>query len=107
MAIVKITPAKMGLMNTGYAAPAPVAVGASGMEVDYSGKDYRILLTAGVADAVIEAGNGIQGVADLTLPAGQSVVLESGAFKHVSGAHKGSVFISGAATTTITAVELP
>lgn len=53
MAIVKITPARMELMNKGYAAPAAVAVGADGMEVDYSGKDFRILLTVGVAAAVI------------------------------------------------------
>ncbi|MEG0340383.1 MAG: hypothetical protein RR573_10740, partial [Oscillospiraceae bacterium] len=91
----------------GFAAPTATVVGADGMEIDYTGKDDKIMLTIGVADAIITMGNGIQGVADLTVPAGQSVVLESGAFKNVTGAHKGTVYIRGGATTTVTAIELP
>lgn len=107
MAVTKITPTKMVLMNTEYATPAATLVGADGMEIDFTGVDMRTLImvdsTAGVT---IKAGNGIQGVADLEVAAGKSVVLESGAFKFVSGVHKGKVFITGA-TAKVSAIELP
>ena len=76
------------------------------MEVDYSGKDHRILLMVDTAAATVKAGNGIQGVTDLSVGIGKSVVLDSGAFKNVSGDHKGAVYITGA-TAKVLAIELP
>ena len=114
MAIVTITPDKLEL-NTGKALTAGKAIDASdGLYVDFTGKDHNILLllTGSAADTVtIKAGDGIQGVADeevsVTSSGTTAVNLESGRFKLTSGEHKGYVHLTGAATTTVQAVELP
>ena len=54
------------------------------------------------ANVTVKAGNGIQGVADLTHSVAASsyatVSLDSGAYKNVSGDDKGKVIIEGSAT---------
>ena len=106
MAVTKITPTKIRDFNVGTKMPTSVLVGADGAELNFTGKDHRILIMADTADAVITKGNGIQGVVDTTLKAGEAIVLESGAYKQVTGDHKGSVYITGA-TAKIMAIELP
>lgn len=114
MAIVTITPDKLEL-NTGKALTAGKALDAGdGAYIDFTGKDHNILilLTGSAADTVtIKAGDGIQGVADeevsVTNGGTTAVSIESGRFKITSGAHKGFVHLTGAATTSVQAVELP
>ena len=106
MTTTKLTPTKLKF-NTGVKTPEGTLVGDSGMDLNFSGKDNRILISVTVAAATITTGNGIQGGGPaLTVQAGQSVVLDSGFFKHVSGEHKGCVYITGA-TAKVSAVELP
>lgn len=106
MAVTKLSPTKM-IFDEGVAMPAATTVGADGMDLDFTGKDSRILIEVGGATATITAGNGLQGGGEaLEVAAGSAVVLNSGYYKHVSGEHKGCVFITGA-TATIKAVELP
>ena len=106
MAVTKLSPTKLKF-DEGVTLPAATTVGADGMDLDFSGKDYRILIEVGGAAATITAGNGLQGGGEpLTVAAGSAVVLNSGYYKYVSGAHKGCVHITGA-TATIKAVELP
>jgi hypothetical protein len=106
MAVTSLVPTRMGDFNTVVTTPTSAAVGADGMEIDYSGKDFKILLSVDTATATVKAGNGIQGVADLEVASGKSVVLDSGMFKNVSGTHKGKVYITGA-TAKVAAIELP
>lgn len=106
MATTKLSPTKLKF-NTGAKVPEGTLVGESGMDLKFSGKDNRILITVTVAAATITSGNGIQGGGpSITVQAGQSIVLESGFFKHVSGEHKGCVYITGS-TAKVSAVELP
>ncbi len=106
MAVTKITPTKIEEYNKGTTTPTSTLVGANGADLLFTGKDHRILIMVDTADITVKAGNGIQGVTDLTVKSGESVVLESGFFKNVSGEHKGTVHITGA-TAKITAIELP
>ena len=75
-----------------------------------AGKDYKTLLLivndgSGTASLTIHHGNGLQGVADLTvsLSAGQFTIitLDSGRFKNVSGDDKGKVLLSGTAKVAV------
>lgn len=106
MAVTKIKPTKMEEYNKGVALPTAVLVGTDGAEILFTGKDHRILIMVDTADITIKSGNGIQGVTDITVESGQAVVLESGFFKHVSGEHKGNVYVTGA-TAKVSAIELP
>ena len=86
----------------------------AGSSVDFGGEDEKTVIlfnnTGSAGTATIEAGDGIQGVSDLTVnvPAGFSaIVLESGACKKLTGANKGAAVIKVSATTIgIAAVEL-
>lgn len=78
------------------------------------GKDHKTMILlvndgSSAASATIKAGNGIQGVADLTvsLAAGKYTVVspEAGRFKLVSGTDKGKVLITG--TAKVAVFELP
>lgn len=114
MAIVKLTPDKMEQDVALVLKTATALDGTDGIYIEYTGKDDNIvlLLQGTASDTVtVEMGNGLQGVADLTvaLTANKPCVLtlESGKYKLVSGEHKGYVHLKGAATTTVQAFELP
>ena len=106
MSVTNLKITRVGDFNRPVATPAGTLVGSEGMDVDFSGKDCDILLTVTEAEATVKAGNGMAGVMDLKVPAGNCVVLDSGCFKNVSGPHKGCVFIEGA-SARVAAVELP
>ena len=61
--------------------------------------------------AVVKAGNGYGGVADLEVPVAASsfviLALDSARFKNVSGENKGKVHITGPATIKVAAFKLP
>ena len=69
--------------------------------IDFDESDEKIVLVihkTGTAETTltVKAGNGIQGVCDLTLnvPAGVSLLkLESGRFKNVTGENKGKIVV--------------
>lgn len=78
------------------------------------GKDNKTLVLlvndgSSASTTVIKAGNGIQGVADLSvaLEAGKYTILclDSGRFKNVSGADKGKVILTG--TAKVAVFQLP
>lgn len=114
MSVVKISPDKLEL-NTGKNLTAAQAIDASdGLYIDFAGKDHNILLliSGSASDTVtIKAGDGIQGVADETVTVDGShtvaVSVESGRFKICSGEYKGYIHLTGKATTSVQAVELP
>lgn len=76
-----------------------------GAEIVWSERDdkYLVLIqnanASGAKNVTIKAGNGIQGVNDITASIAASsytfVALDSGRFKNVSGADKGKVIITG------------
>lgn len=105
MAVTKVTPTKLAF-NTAGTTPTSVLVGSDGMEVKFSGVDSKILIMVDTASATITSGNGIQAGAAITVDSGKSIVVESGAYKNVSGDHKGAVYITGA-TAKVLAIELP
>lgn len=93
-----------------------------GLLVTATADDQKILiclknaLTNATHTAVIVKGNGIQGVADLEVTLGFSatkvIVVESGAYKLVSGTNKGKILIKDKNTTntnviSVAAVVLP
>lgn len=81
---------------------------------EWNGNDDRLILVvenSGTTDGsiTIKAGDGIQGVNDLTLTvkAGTNLVkLDSGRFKNVTGTNKGKILVSGATTIKVAVVEL-
>ena len=93
------------------------AVTADGAEFEMSERDdkYLILIQNGATSAgtvTVKAGNGLQGVADLTETVAGSgyacVALESGHFKNVAGDDKGKVILTGSSTSIKLAVfKLP
>lgn len=79
---------------------------ADGAEIDYSARDDKMLVllqnvTDSAVTVTVKAGNGIQGVCDLSFElAGSAAVtlaLESGRFKNVSGENKGKVILAASA----------
>lgn len=76
-----------------------------GAEIVWSERDdkYLVLIqnanASGAKNVTIKAGNGIQGVNDITASIAASsytfVTLESGCFKNVTGSDKGKVVITG------------
>lgn len=105
MAVTKLTPTKLAF-NLPGTMPTSTVVGSDGMEVVFNGNDGKILIAVDTAEATIKAGNGLQGVADLTVGTGKCVTVESGKYVNVSGTHKGTVYITGA-TAKVLAVQLP
>lgn len=110
MAVTNLVLTKISGMNTPVTSATAVTIttGADGGLLDFTGVDNKVLISVGTANATIKAGDGIQGVNDLAVDAGNSVVIESGRFKKMYGTNKGKVLILGTgSTTTITATELP
>ncbi len=67
-------------------------------------KMILVISAEGATDLTVKAGNGIQGVTDLTLtvPKGVSLVkLESGRFKNVSGENKGKIVVVSTGTPSV------
>lgn len=111
MAAVTRTVIKMDEAPKGFTFATGVV---AGTELDFMGRDDKTVVlfnnTGSKGSAVITMGNGIQGVADITVevPAGFSAcALNSGSFKHLSGDHKGMVVIKPSATSiTVALVEI-
>lgn len=81
--------------------------------IAWGGNDDRMILVinneGNATTMVVKAGNGIQGVNDLTLnvAAGINLVkLESGRFKNVTGTNKGKIVIKPTAAVSVAVVEL-
>ena len=121
MAATTITKAVI-TRNAATAFPSYGTVAANeGTLVTFDKDDQKILLmlknniTNATHTAVIKAGNGLQGVADLEIPIAQSsvvgVVVESGKFKNVSGTNKGKVLVQDKSTAgtaiEVAAIDLP
>jgi len=116
MAKVAITNTKLDLNS--FADANFVAGSTDGITFDFKPDTEKLLLvfqnTAAAAGTVIvKAGNGIQGVADTdahSIPASgiSFAIVESGAFKNVSGDDKGKVVVvPSAATIKACAIQLP
>lgn len=75
--------------------------------IEWSENDDKMILVVNATAATtltVKAGNGIQGVCDLTLdvPVGVSLVkLESGRFKFVTGENKGKIVVVSAGTPKV------
>ena len=100
--------------NTPAAYTAPAALNASDGALITAAADEKMLIileATAAGSAVIKAGNGLQGVKDLTVTfsaAGtQCVNLESGAFVNVSGENRGKIQITGPANIKAACVVLP
>lgn len=100
-------------MRNNIATPTLTALTANtDKAIDWSENDQKMILVISASSATtltVKAGNGIQGVADLTLtvPEGVSLVkLESGRFKNVSGTNKGKVVVKSAGTPKVGVVAL-
>lgn len=103
--------------KTQYLVPVkvtPSAAVAANDTIEFDGMDERTLLlfnVTGAGNVVIEAGDNIQGVADLTLTFGETgmfaITLEAMGYKKTKGANKGKVVIkSKTATATLSVVEI-
>lgn len=102
MAVTAITLEKLKINTVDVDALATTAasVAADGFSIDANVADHKLLLIfdntgASPYTITIKAGNGIQGVEDLTasIVAGKkaAVSIETGAFKNVSGTNKGKI----------------
>lgn len=112
MAATVITNLTLSAVNTAGAFPATAAVAANeGALVTFNKEDQKQLIilenshvSTTAVTAVIKAGDGIQGIADLeiTLAAAtkKCLVVESGRFKNMSGTNKGKVLILDNDTTS-------
>ena len=109
MAIAVTTSAELKL-NQAVAMATFVSPAANeGVYVDASGADHNLRIhiknlgATTTQTAVIKAGNGLQGVADLEVQLAPSVekvlIVESGKYKHVTGTHKGKILIIDKVTT--------
>lgn len=82
--------------------------------LEWSESDSKMILVANnsgdsAVSLTVKAGNGIQGVADLTLslPKGVSLIkLDSGRYKFVSGDNKGKIVVVSAGTPSVGVVAL-
>ena len=97
-------------MRNNIATPAMETLTAdTDKSIVWSENDAKMVLvvnnaTTDEATLTVKAGNGIQGVCDITLevPVGISLVkLESGRFKNVSGANKGKIVIVSPEALTV------
>ena len=117
MAATEITVTKIE-KEKAIAIPATTAVDATdGAAVEWDCADGKLLLILENADdtaaksATVVNGGGLQGMGDLSLSIAQSsktaIVLDSGKYKQVSGAHKGKLWIKGQdANIKVGAMEL-
>ena len=75
--------------------------------IEWSESDEKTVLVISAStetDLTVKAGNGIQGMTDLTLTVhkGTSLLkLDSGAYKNVSGDNKGKIVISSTGTPSV------
>lgn len=116
MAAASITLTKIPL-NGGVALPTMTALTSDGALIDFTKQDTKIVVlvenssSSAAGDITFKAGNGIQGVADLVVNVAASAtmafVLESGAFKNVSGINSGKVLVTGATTMKVGALLIP
>lgn len=92
------------------------ALSTDGVAFEYNEADEKtvfIVKNTASADGVITVvkGNGLQGVADITLTAvksGESIfTLDSMLFKNGSGTNKGKVVLKGADTLKVAVIALP
>ena len=97
-------------MRNDIATPTLEALTANTAKVlEWSENDAKMLLvinnaTSAASTLTVKAGNGIQGVCDMTLavPKGVSLVkLESGRFKNVSGENKGKIVVVSPAALSV------
>lgn len=121
MAITTITAMKLTDRDTFATAVATTGLfkalnATDGAEFAPSARDDKVLLLvqnggSSAETLTVKAGNGIQGVDNLTVSIAASsttaVVLSSGRFKQMSGANKGKVLFTGSADLKIAAFELP
>lgn len=92
------------------------ALSTDGVAFEYNEADEKtvfIVKNTASADGTITVvkGNGLQGVADITLTAVKSAesifTLDSMLFKNGSGTNKGKVVLKGAATLSVAVIALP
>lgn len=95
-------------MRNELATPALTAlVAATDTAIEFDGRDDQMVLVVNATAATtltVKAGNGIQGVCDLTLtvPKGVSLLkLDSGRFLNVSGANKNKIVVQSAGTPSV------
>jgi hypothetical protein len=116
MAVSAVTSAE-AKRNAGVATGAFVQIPTNdSCAVDATKDDQKILIqiknsiTNATHTAVISKGNGLQGVADLEIAVAQSstvvTVVESGAFKQMSGDNKGKILIKDKSTTNTNALQV-
>ena len=82
--------------------------------IEWKENDNKMILVvqnsgSAATTLTVKAGNGIQGVADLTLtvPVGVNLVkLESGRFKNVSGENKGKIVVVSPGTPSVGVVAI-
>ena len=82
--------------------------------IEWKENDNKMILVvqnsgSAATTLTVKAGNGIQGVADLTLtvPVGVNLVkLESGRFKNVSGGNKGKIVVVSPGTPSVGVVAI-
>ena len=97
-------------MRNNIATPTLTALTANTEKaLEWSENDAKMILVISnsgdtAVSLTVKAGNGIQGVVDLTLsaPKGVSLVkLDSGRFKFVSGTNKGKIVVKSAGTPSV------
>lgn len=120
MAVTAITPEVLerNKFDVDVLGMTAATAAADGFVIDAKAADHRLLLvfsntSADTAyDITIKKGNGLQGVADITQEIAASkmaaIVVESGAFKNISGTNKGKIVaIPENAAVKMAAVVLP
>ena len=116
MALATVTKAVV-TRNASTAAPTFATCATNeGAYITFDKDDQKILvkiknqITNATHTAVIVAGNGLQGVADLEFTIAQSsevvTVIESGKFVNVSGDNKGKVIVKDESTTNTDAIAV-
>ena len=116
MALATVTKAVV-TRNASTAAPTFATCATNeGAYITFDKDDQKILvkiknqITNATHTAVIVAGNGLQGVADLEFTIAQSsevvTVIESGKFVNVSGDNKGKVIVKDKSTTNTNAIAV-
>jgi len=118
MAVVNIVPVQLAI-NDGTLAPVLTAMtsAADGALIPFAGGDNKMVVLVSNANiaaktVTFKMGNGLQGVADVTVSIGASATLyfpvESGKFKNVSGTNKGKMLLVGETTDiAVGAILLP
>ena len=104
-------------LNTGSAAYATAAVDATDGALVTAVADQKMLIllengTSATKVATIKAGNGLQGINDITVSLGnvekKAIVVESLKFVNQSGTNKGKILITGTdANVKVACIALP